>query len=261
MDIWDMHCHLGGVSGATPAERLASLLKYADRLGIARLCICMGMRWTYEPAPEVFQKENDEVLAALKAWPDRAFGFVYLNPKFAEASLAELDRCVVHGPMVGVKLWIACHCNGPELDPIMRRAADLKVPVFQHTWFKITGNYPHESTPDELAELAARHPNTTIICGHSGGDWERGIRAVRACKNVLVDVSGGDPTAGSVEMAVAELGPERVIFGSDAGGRSFATQLAKVVDADIADSAKELILAGNAKRLLGPILQQKGVRP
>jgi predicted TIM-barrel fold metal-dependent hydrolase len=29
-------------------------------------------------------------------------------------------------------------------------------------------------------------------------------------------------------MAVRELGPERVIYGSDAGGRSFASQLAEV---------------------------------
>ena len=30
-----------------------------------------------------------------------------------EASLAELDRCVRDGPMVGVKLWVARHCNTP----------------------------------------------------------------------------------------------------------------------------------------------------
>ena len=59
MDIWDMHCHLAGVPGDTPADRLAGLLKYADRMGIGRLCICMGMSWTHDPSPEVFRKEND----------------------------------------------------------------------------------------------------------------------------------------------------------------------------------------------------------
>ncbi len=39
-------------------------------------------------------------------------------------------------------------------------------------------------------------------------------------------------------MAVRELGAERVIYGSDAGGRSFASQLAKVYGADVPDSAK-----------------------
>ena len=47
----------------------------------------------------------------------------------------------------------------------------------------------------ELAELAARHPEASIICGHTGGDWEQGIRAVRAQRHVAVDLGGGDPVA------------------------------------------------------------------
>ena len=82
----------------------------------------------------------------------------------------------------------------------------------------------------ELMQLAARHPEASIICGHSGGDWERGLRVIRPFKNVSADLAGSDPCAGFCEMAVRELGPERVIYGSDAGGRSFASQLAKVTD-------------------------------
>ena len=48
-----------------------------------------------------------EVLQALRHFPDRAFGFVYLNPKHTQASLDELNRCVRDGPLVGVKLWVA----------------------------------------------------------------------------------------------------------------------------------------------------------
>ena len=61
-------------------------------------------------------------------------------------------------------------------------------------------------------------------------------------------------------MAVRELGPERVVYGSDVGGRSFASQLAKVLGADIPDSAKELVAGGNLRRLLTPILRAKGTR-
>jgi predicted TIM-barrel fold metal-dependent hydrolase len=136
----------------------------------------------------------------------------------------------------------------------------LKAVVFQHTWLKITGNLPGESTPMELAELAARHPQAKIICGHSGGDWEVGLRAIRLHKNVCTDLGGGDPTAGFTEMAVRELGAERVLYGSDVGGRSFASQLAKVTGADIPSSARPLILGGNLKRLLRPILEKKGMR-
>ncbi|NOS70419.1 MAG: amidohydrolase family protein [Verrucomicrobia bacterium] len=260
MEIWDLHCHLSGVPGNTPEARLGKLLEYADRMGIARLCVFMGLEWSYDPSPEKMRQENDEVLRALKHFPARAFGLVYLNPKHTQASRDELNRCVRDGPMVGVKLWVAQHCNAQELDPIIQRATELKAVIFQHTWVKITGNLPGESTPMELAELAARHPETKFICGHSGGDWELGLRAIRPHKNVFTDLGGGDPTAGFTKMAVRELGAERVLYGSDAGGRSFASQLAKVFGADIPEPAKRLILGENLKRLLRPILQDKGIK-
>jgi predicted TIM-barrel fold metal-dependent hydrolase len=239
MMIWDVHCHLSGVPGGTPDERLAQLIGFADRMGIQRICVFMGMNWSYDPSPDDMRKQNDEVLAALERWHHRAFGFVYLNPNHVEASLAELDRCVRDGPMVGVKLWVARHCNTPELDPIVKRAGELKAVVLQHTYIKATGNLPGESIPTELAELARRHPDIPFICAHTGADWEIGIRAIRDCKNVSA---------------------ERVLYGSDAGGRSFASQLGKVLGADIPESAKRLILGENCKRLLTPILKQKGVK-
>jgi uncharacterized protein len=122
------------------------------------------------------------------------------------------------------------------------------------------GNPPGESTPQQLVELARRHPRAQIICGHTGGNWELGIRAIRSTPNLYAEIDGSDPTSGFVEMAVRELGAERVIYGSDVGGRCFASQIAKVVGADIPDSAKELILGGNLRRLLRPILKARGLK-
>jgi predicted TIM-barrel fold metal-dependent hydrolase len=259
-EIWDVHCHLANLAGRTPEARLGRLLEFADRMGIARLCVYMGMKWSHDPSPADFRQQNDEVLAAIKRWPDRAFGFVYLNPKYPRESLDELNRCVGDGPMVGIKLWVAALADGKALDPIVERATELEAVVFQHTWIKVSGNLPGESTPMNLVTLAARHPKAKIICGHAGGDWEQGIRAVRGQSNIAVELGGGDPVAGVTEMAVRELGAERVIFGSDAGGRSFASQLAKVHGAAIAEDAKRLIFATNLQRLLGPILADKGVK-
>ncbi|MCE5308156.1 MAG: amidohydrolase family protein [Acidobacteriales bacterium] len=258
--IWDVHCHLAGVDGDTPEKRASELLRIADRMGIERLVVFMGYPFLADPTAEQLREQNDQVLRALRAFPDRLFGFVYLSPRQVEASLDELERCVRDGPMVGVKLWIAAHCNGPELDPIVERAGSLGAMVYQHCYLKITGNLPGESTPFDVADLARRHPKVPIVCGHAGADWERGIRAIRDCPNVSIDIAGSDPTAGFVEMAVRELGAPRVLFGSDAGGRSFASQLGKVTGAAIPDAAKREILSGSLRRLLGPILKTKGIR-
>jgi len=256
--IWDVHCHITSASGAKPEERVEHLLQFADRLGIHRLILSLGYPLLENPSPEQLREENDQVLRALRHRPDRTLGFVYLNPNHLAFSLQEFDRCVRDGPMVGVKLWVARRCNAPEVDPIVERALSMNVPILQHTWLKLDGNLPGESTPYDLVELARRHPDANFICAHTGGDWERGIRILRDARNIVAEVAGFDPTSGVLEMAVRELGPERVVYGSDVGGRSFASQLAKVMGADIPESAKELVLGGNLRRLFAPILRAKG---
>jgi hypothetical protein len=227
-------------------------------MGIERLVVFMGTTFVYDPSPAELRKENDEVLRAIAHAPDRILGMVYVNPKQPQASLEEMDRCVLEGPMVGVKLWIAMECSRPELDPIVRRAVELKVPLLQHAYDRVAGNMPGESSCGDVAVLAARHPDASFICAHTGNDWERGLRAIRALKNVYAEVSGSDPTAGFVEMAVRELGVQRVIYGSDAGGRSFASQLAKVSSARLPEADQSLILGGNLRRVLAPALAKRG---
>jgi len=67
-----------------------------------------------------------------------------------------------------------------------------------------------------------------------------------------VDISGCFPQKGMVEALVRDLGADRVLFGSDMLGRSLASQLAKVVFADIPEDQKERILYGNALAVFGP---------
>ncbi len=259
--IWDVHTHLHAVRGDTPEERIDALIRFADRVGVERLILSQGYSADRHPTPQQVREENDRVLRALRRFPDRVLGSVYLSPAYPDFSLQEFDRCLRDGPMIGIgELEADRRCNVPEMDPIAERAEASKVPILQHTWLKTAGNDPGESTPNDLVELAKRHPKVQFICAHTGGDWERGIRMIRATKNIAAEMAGFDPTSGAIEMAVRELGAERVVYGSDVGGRSFASQLAKVMGADIPDSAKELILGGNLRRMLAPILQAKGYR-
>jgi predicted TIM-barrel fold metal-dependent hydrolase len=260
--IWDAHSHLSDLPGNTPEGRMQVLVEDMDRLGIERLILSQGFdEYIYHPTPAQVQIENDRVRRAVRHFPDRAYASVYLSPDNVGFSLQEFDRCVRDGPMVMVgELEVDVRCNSPALDPIVERAISMNVPILQHTWIKTTGNDPGESSPYDLVELAKRHPQAQFICGHTGGNWELGIRAIRATKNVYAGIAGSDPTSGFVEMAVRELGAERVIYGSDVGGRCFASQVAKVIGAEIPDSAKRLILGGNLRRLLAPILQAKGYR-
>src|SRR5690349_8041852 len=214
--IWDIHSHLHAVPGDTPEARMEVLVRCADRMGIERLILSQGNSTDLHPTPDQLRQENDRVLRAVRRFPERAYGSVYLSPSYLDFSLQEFDRCVRDGPMIGVgELEADKRCNAPELDPIVERAVAMKAPILQHTWLKLDGNEPGESSPYDLVELARRHPDANFICAHSGGDWERGITILRDTKNICAGMAGFDPTSGVVEMAVRELGPERVVYGSD----------------------------------------------
>jgi len=257
--IWDIHCHLHNAPGATVEQQIEFLVRCADRHGIERLILSQGTSEPIHPSAEQLRIQNNRVLAAMKRFPDRVWGSVYMSPIYLQLSLEEFDRCVRDGPMISIgELEIDKRCNAPELDAFVERAVSMKVPILQHCWLKTGGNEPGESSPDDLVELARRHPDANFICAHTGGNWERGIRMIRATKNICAEIAGSDPTSGFVEMAVRELGPERVVYGSDVGGRSFASQLSKVMGAVVPDSTKAMILSGNLRRLLTPILQTKG---
>jgi len=133
---------------------------------------------------------------------------------------------------------------------VMEKAESLGIPVLQHAWFKITGCIPGESTPVDVVALARGFPGVTIIMAHIGGDWQRGIKAVRDLPNVLVDTSGSIVDCGMIEEAVAELGAKRILFGTDLPDIDFWTNLGKIDGAEITAEQRSLILHGNASRLL-----------
>jgi predicted TIM-barrel fold metal-dependent hydrolase len=264
MRFWDGHVHLT-TPGATPEERLRSYIALADNMGLDRLILARGVPpYPREPNRAEMRKQNDDVMRAIRAYPDRALGTVYLNPHELQASLDELNRCVRDGPCVGVKLWVAAKVNIPNLDPIVARAQELKAVLFQHTWViaREPGAGPADpnaSTPDDLVETAGRHPGASFVSMHSGGNWELGIRTMRNSPNVALEISGSTPTAGFVEMAVREVGATRVTYGTDTSGRSMSTQMAKVLGADITPADKLLVCGANLRRLFEPIMRAKGM--
>jgi uncharacterized protein len=268
--IWDSYFLPAGGRGADAGARLAADIERtlpAIRKGrFEKLCYFahVGIGTTTDTAFEQAARADERlVLAPLQRWAGMLLGFIYLNPRDVPASLEALDRWVGEGPMVGVYFAgsgrAALTCTHASFDPLIERIQSLQGVIMQHTWFKTGGkDGPGESTPSELAELAARFPQQQFICAHAGGEWERGLRAVADSPNILVETSGFDATAGFIEMAVREVGAERIVFGSHLPSRSLGTELSKVTAADITEADKRQILGANFRRLLRPILHRKG---
>ena len=257
MKIWDIHCHLPSprVAGDSLMAQAEQMMEIADRVGISKLCLFLR---TGKEKRGPFS--DDEIFRVLDRHFGTLFGFVWCNLPATQESVDNLQKWVGDGPMVGLKLGGGSGiCSKPEYAPVFEKAMDVKAVIYQHTWVKVNGNLPKESKPSDLVEVAKRYPDYPFICGHAGGDWELQIRTVRSTKNVSIEIGGGYPTSGMVEMGVRELGPRRVIYGSDVTGRSFSSQLGKVHGAAISDEHKQLIFYGNLQRMMEPGLARKGM--
>jgi predicted TIM-barrel fold metal-dependent hydrolase len=253
----DFHVHplsgFGPYSIESVKEDVRLLTEAAQRSGVAKMCLfSVWPASERQPSMQQCRDANDYVRAMRDQAPEWFLPFCYLTPMYPDESVREMERCVEEHRFVGVKLWVALKASDPGLDPILRRATELGIPVLQHSWIKTTGNLPGESFPVDVANLARRHPKARIIMAHLNGCGLRGIEAVADCPNLSVDTSGGDPESGMVEAAVARLGAGRVLFGSDAPIRHFGVQLGKTLGASLPARAKVDILWNNAARLLPP---------
>ncbi len=266
--IWDSyftpsHSHPGRDGSSNLISEIERALPAIKKGKFEKLCYFahVGIGTTNDNELEKKLRSHPQlILKPLERWQKMLIGMIQLNANNVNASLDALNCWLRDGPMLGVYFPGggpgALTCTHRNFNKLVERIAELNGVIMQHTWFKTGGKKgAGESTPTELAELATRFPQQKFICAHAGGEWQKGIRAVRKTNNVLVETSGFDATAGVIEMAVRELGAERVIFGSHLPSRSLGTELCKITTANISEKEKRLILGKNFRNLLQPIMK------
>jgi predicted TIM-barrel fold metal-dependent hydrolase len=254
--IIDFHTHLLSESSGL-RERDGSrscLLEAADRYGLERLVV-MPLFGGMHPSREEIEAGNDAA-AAFGRQDARVAPFVTVYPPHQQDALAEVQRRIGGEGFAGLKVWCSL-ANGPFMDDLMEYMTSVNKPTLIHALHKsldaaaVTGGqYPLESRPAHIAELARRHPRARIVMAHAGGNFLWSCDLIRDCPNVWTDISGTYCETGMVEHAVDTLGEHRVLFGTDLPGASFATNLAKVVAADASAGVKSRLLYHNARELL-----------
>ena len=268
--IWDSHFHGFYGAASDPVAQYRANNFYLERMGIERsISLEIGGTLANPLTPAPF---DDALRAILESDQDRLSGVTPIDPGFPDESCAKMEKWIRNGPCIGIKYVggnkTGVACSHPNNDPIIRLAAELDATIYIHTWLKVGGrprlpgrdNLPGESTPMDVVALARRFPNVRFICGHSGGDWELGVRVVRSHKNVLLEFAGSDPHSGSVDYAIKELGADRIVWGGHGPSRSYATELGKVLDADLARADRMKVFGGNFRQLAAPIFKRKGLK-
>ena len=265
--LWDNHFH--GFDSPRPVEQYERKNFYVERMGIER-SIAQEIGGTldhpFDPAPN-----EAEILKIMERDKHKLSGRTPVDPNFPDKSCEKVEKWIRNGPCIAIKYAgreTGVRCNHPNNDPIMRLAEDLGCHVYIHSWTKIGGspylpgggNGEGEAAPADVVEIARRFPKVQIVCGHTGGDWELGIRVVRTQKNILMEYSGSDPHSGMLEYGIKELGAERLVWGGHGPSRSYATEIGKVLDADISRADRMKVFGGNLRRISADMLRKKGIK-
>ena len=251
MGIVDIHTHPQWGEGAV--GKMAEVIRLARKMNVDKQVVLggnldFGFRITEAQTKEI----NDLTIDLVKRWPDELIGFVRLTPMSrADFLRREIDRCFATGLFKGVKIALFPNARSKRLDPVMRHAEQVGAVVLHHCWYKTVKKYEGESDPSDIADLGARFPKVPLIAAHLTAAGMKGVQDIRPYPNIYIDTSGSQGFSGIMEYAVAQLGVERILFGSDIPGRDFSVQLGRVVEAPITQKQKNLILWGNAHRLLG----------
>ena len=226
---------------------------YFESLGISKICGSVVYNFSRQTelgcdSFDPFRRLNDTALELRDMFGDFYVPGFHINPLFYEESCREIERM----DSLGVKLvgelvpylhgWddFASDSFSALVDEIERRGMILNV---------------HTMSDDSFDRLVEAHPNTVIVAAHPGdfGAFTRQMNRMAMSKNYYVDVSGsGLFRFGLLREGIDRFGAERFLFGSDYPICTPSMFIGGVAyDPLITEDEKKLILADNAKRILG----------
>jgi predicted TIM-barrel fold metal-dependent hydrolase len=155
------------------------------------------------------QPDNASVAALVAKHPDRFASWIFLNPAADPAVLDTLERWRHEPGMIGVKLHP--HWHDWELErcwPLLARCEELRLPVLIHFGFGSRGDF---------RALCYRFPKLLVIAAHAGFPFFQALwKHASDHPNLFIDLSSPYLSERLVRAAVARMGPERCLYGTDA---------------------------------------------
>jgi predicted TIM-barrel fold metal-dependent hydrolase len=240
----------------TPAQTASWYVERLHAAGVARavvMSVAPDNQWT-----------RDFITAAA----GHVTALCNVDPREADAP-ALLEREMAAG-FKGVKLYPVNRCfhiSDPACRPFFEKASELGAAICIHYGVTVdpTGDLRY-ADPIDLSPVARDFPDVPFVIAHFGAGWlDSVLRLAYQCKNVCVDSSGTNnwmdyhvprmTLAEVFERALTALGPERILFGTDAGTTALYRtwikyqQVRTLEEMGLSDRDRDLILRGNAARI------------
>ena len=198
-------------------------------------------------------------LACREHGPDFLIPFGCINPK-SPGWQEDLRRCHENHHMVGIRLYPGYHgyrLDDPAVAELLSAAAGRKLlvqialsmedPRMQSPLMPVPG-----ADPAPLSDLVPKIPHLNLLvlnAGYSGGTTTPNIREISQAGNVYFDMAMNEGIGG-LSRLIAEISPERVVFGSHYPFFYFESALLKVRSAGLPRDQETALFEGNARTLL-----------
>ena len=236
----DAHTHIGNFGGwAGLSFTKERLIEQMDEFEVEKTFLC----------PSNFQN-NDDVVDAVQAYPDRIVPFVWVNPALDDVE-KKLEKYINKEGFKGIKmqpLFDSFVADDPVVYPVMDFARAYNIPVFIHC------GHPPFSLPWSIALLAEQYPDvkvTMIHMGHGHGVYiDASLKMARRYNNLYLEMSGM-PMGSKIKEAYETVGSDRIMFGIDSPFHHPTVEIQKVLSCGLDEKAQQDVFYNNAKKLLG----------
>ena len=257
-------------------------------LGMSVLSVNIpGLDWFNERDIEAVTRDtNDQMAAAVAAYPDRFAAFAALPMQRPELAVTELERAMGLG-LCGAMLYsnvAGRQLDEPEFRQVFEAADRLGAPLLMHPTYPLSAPTltAHALVPvlgflfDTsnatlrliLDGIFDRHPDLKLILGHAGsilpyilgrvdlesGRIPGGLGALDSppsehFKRLYVDTVSGWPPA--LSLVIDYLGVDRVMYATDHPFWDPDWTRDALAQLDLSEDDREAIERGNASRVLG----------
>jgi predicted TIM-barrel fold metal-dependent hydrolase len=239
---------------ATADELIASM----DEAGID-ISVILNHGWATH---ELCVETNDYILESIARYPKRLIGFCAIQPYSSSAAIAEVERCA-KGGIKGVgelrpDVQLLDLNDAAVMEPFIEVIKKHKLILHTHASEPVGHQYPGKGgiTPDILYPFITSYPDLTIVCAHWGGGlpfYALMPEVAKAMSNVFFDTAASPflyrPQV--YNQVIQLVGGDKILFGSDFPLMGQGRLLKEIGSLDLPQETKGLILADNARRLLG----------
>lgn len=242
-----------GVKMATVEELIASM----DRAGV-ECSVVLNFGWQDH---RLCVETNDYILEAVAKYGERLVGFCAIQPRAGEQALRELERCARAG-VRGIGEFRPDEqgfdlADEPMMRPLVEIALRHRLVLLTHASEPLGHRYPGKGqvTPDHLYRFLLRFSQVPKVLAHWGGGlpfYALMPEVAKVLAHTYFDTAASHllyrPQIFSVVAAL--VGPERVLFGSDAPLVSQAKALNGVRSLCLPQEQEQMVLGANGRRLL-----------